>query len=392
MRRILLVWPYHRRDWIQTFVHIDREFELHYLAYIHPSLDPTEVVSRPERVHYWSDYKSAAAILDDVHPDKVVFMSIDSGLGVALNTVAKERNIRTYILQHGIFTNYRDYRIREKLWRKASLSKHVEEKKEAIHFSSRAFIRASIKNPWVLLRLFIHAYFAKRSGPYFANRHFSFAAKKPDFYICYSKANARIYEELDHPREGQLLFTGSPELDIYLQPAEKPPVDGGFMLHIDQAMAENSFGEETVSRTEMISFYERLNVLAKRMGLKLFIKLHPESYQSDWLPKDANMRYLKNTPNLSSYIQHAEICTGFYSTLVIPAAYWNRLILFNIYYSYLQEVLSVIPHVRVTSFRTFDPEKIEIPVLKADGRDLLKSYFLSFDGKSAERIRSILNE
>ena len=390
MKRILLVWPYHRKDWIHVFTHFDRDVEFHYLSYIHQTLDPSDPADRPRHVHYWSDFKSALQVFESIRPSKVIFMSIDSGLSIALNAVAKQQSIPTYILQHGLFTNYRDYRTREKLWRKASLGKAVESAKKNVKFNSIGFLRASLRNPILLFRVFLHAYVSRRSGPYFANRYFSFEAKQPDFYICFSKANARIYEELDRPDAGKFIFTGSPELDSYLAPVERSPVQERYLLHIDQAMAENSFGEETVSKEDMISFYGKLNELALRMNVRLFIKLHPESYQTKWLPQHENITYLRATPDLQAYLQRAELCTGFYSTLMIPAVYWNKVILFNVYYSYVQEVLSKIPHVVVVPFFEFDPSTIIIPPSPEEGREQLKSYFYAFDGKSAERIKKVL--
>lgn len=386
-----MVWPYHRKDWIHIFELLGNDFEFHYLSYIHQALDPTDPQERPALVRYWAEFSNTAEVLESIRPEKIIFMSIDSGLSIALNIQAQQQGIRTYVMQHGIYTNYRDYRMREKLWRKASVSRAAVSSKKEVRFSSIRFLRASLKNPFLLFRILLHAYAARRTGPYFANRHFSFAAKKPNFYICFSKANAKIYEELDRPTAGKFIFTGSPELDSYLKPVEQPPVQERFILHIDQALAENSFGEETVSRENMISFYAKLNTLAHRMEARLFIKLHPESYQTEWLPQHENITYLKATPNLQAYLQHAVLCTGFYSTLLIPAVYWNSAVLFNIYYSYIQEVLRSMPNVSIVPFSQFDPATTEIPPASAGkGLELLKSYFYAYDGRSAERIKEVL--
>jgi hypothetical protein len=393
VKRILLVWPYHRKDWIQTFKVLDRDFEFHYLTYIHPEFDKTLVEERPVRVHYWSQFSSAQDLLNTIMPDKVVFMSIDTGLTICLNTVAKESGIPTYILQHGVYTNYKDYRIREKIWNKSRVATKSSIEKQSVNFSTLRFVRnsLSLQQSYSLFRIFVHSIVARKKGIYFANRYLSFSGKMPSYYICFSKANARIHEELDNPKPGQFIFTGSPELDTYLYPPSLRPHNEPFLLHIDQAMAENSFGEETVSRERMIDFYNKLNVLALRLRCRLFIKLHPESYKSEWLPVHENISYLRATPNLPEYIAHAELCTGFYSTLVIPAAYLNRLILFNINYSFIQEVLGVFSNVKVVKFNEFDPATLDLGVLSEARASELESYFFKFDGRSVERIKDALN-
>jgi len=391
LKKILLVWPYHRKDWIKVFTVAGDDFEFSFLSYIDASLDRIDHELRPERTFYWSQFVDGYTVLKQLKPEKIIFMSIDSGLSIALNYAARKLKVPTYILQHGIYTNYKDYRIREKLWGKKKLAQAVESSKKAVGFSTVSFVLHTVRNPFILARIFAHAYAARRFGPYFANRHFSFRSKKPDFYICFSRANARIHEELDRPRARQFIFTGSPELDTYLK-RQARPVPERFIIHIDQALSENSFGEETVSKDDMIRFYAKLNVLAERHGARLFIKLHPESYTSDWLPLLENITYLRDTPNIQAYLQHAEFCTGFYSTLMIPAAYWNRIILFRIFYSYIQEFLGTMGNVRKISFAKFDPATVVLPEDVTIQSESLKAYFHEFDGRSVDRIKAVLSQ
>ncbi len=390
MKRVLVIWPTYREDWMLVFKQLTTGFEFVFL----PSLSKAseEYASGFAKSVYWSDYSNANDLLNDVDPDFVIFMSIDNGLSIVLNYQAKKRGLKTFVLQHGIYTNYKDYRTRERLWRKRGVVKNVEAQKRKVRFSSLTFISSSL--PYVdfsrLFFILLYTLCAKRFGNYWAARHLPSNIKNPDFYICFSLYNSIIHKETDRASEDQIRFVGSPELDMYLQ-HEIELLSDRFYLHIDQALAENSFGEETVSKNEMIDFYRKLNAYCKRQNTLLYIKLHPESYNSNWLPVEQNIVYLKHVENFNLYIQSAIGCFGFYSTMVIPAMYWKRTILFNINYSGLQEVVKSLKLAKVMSFWTFEIDDITFNETDDFDREtLIKTFFYSNDRRSIERIKNAL--
>lgn len=340
---------------MQVFHELKSEFDFVFLPGVSSS-EPDYSMDIPSR--YWSEFEDASILLDDINPNAIVFMSIDSGLSMVLNHVAQKRGLTTFILQHGIYTNYRDYRIREKLWQKSHRATKIQSSIHAIGFSSKTFAFNSLKGVAKLniIAIALFSQFQKRVGPYWASKHLPLKIKKASKYLCFSPYNAIIHKELDRVSENDLAYVGSSELMQYLKKEE--PLDDDYYLHIDQALAENSLGEETVSREEMVEFYLKLNTYCLTNKAKLYIKLHPESYSSDWLPKDENIIYIRNTNKLNAYIQSAKGCFGFYSTMVIPAAYWGNLVLFNIFYSGLQEALDKYPNVTTLDFRGFDSKEI----------------------------------
>jgi hypothetical protein len=393
MKVILVVWPVHREDWISVFRKMSNDFRFIFLCAIHPqSLAQNHVADFAETV-FWSQFKNSFDVIDVTRPDKVVFMSIDTALSTALNIACRRRGIRTFILQHGIYTTYKDYRIREKLWRKQHVASKAQVMKSAVGFSTIRFLKNSLRwqQTTVYFKLLCFLLASRKMGPYWAARHVSFSERKPDFYICFSPENSAIHRELDRPRDAQFIYTGSPELDNYLsQSSEK--INEKFFLHIDQAMAENSFGEETVPREKMVRFYHKLNDFCLAHQSKLYIKLHPESYGSTWLPAHDNIVYLKKTEKLNTYIQSAEGCFGFYSTMVIPAVYWKKTILFNVYYSALQQRLASLNMVQVLDFWNFSKADISFNYEKGDENVFKKLFFFETDGRSLNRIKGVLHE
>jgi len=392
MKKILAIWLTHREDWILPFKALSNQFEFVFLSGISSYPEKENFVQRFAQTIHWSDYNSASHLLAQIQPDKLVFMSVESGLNIALNVNAKKLNIPTFILQHGIYTNYKDYRTREKIWQKKELAAQSNHTKSSSGFSSFQWINNSLNGleKLLLLPITLFTKASQKIGPYWAAKHLSFEAKKPDQYICFSPFNATIHKEVDKIGEERIQYIGSPELTQYLK-QENDLIADEFYLHIDQAFAENSFGEETISKGKMIEFYLRLNDFCLQQNAKLYIKLHPESFNSDWLPQDDNIVYLKKVENFNRFIQSAIGCFGFYSTMVIPAVYWKPTILFNIFYSGLQLALQDLKQVKILPFHQFSVEDLSFNRGELEQDKLIDRFFYNKEAISLELLGEILN-
>ena len=387
-KHYLLVWPTIRKDWIKVFDDLKDDFEFTFLPSTFPK-DPN--YANEFACRYWSEFNSAQDILKELKPDGIIFMSIESGLSMALNIVAQRKGINTFILQHGIFTNYRDYRTREKLWRKKEVAQSVKQERSEKSFSTFTFIRNSLNGvgQFKLLWIAIYTKLQQRNGPYWTAKHLPLKLKRANWYLCFSPYNATIHKETDRIGEERLKYIGSPELIPFLQ-VEHDLIEEDFYLHIDQALAENSFGEETVSKEKMIDFYLKLNQFCLSKGSKLYIKLHPESYNSDWLPKHENITYLKQVENFNRVIQSAQGCFGFYSTMIIPAVYWKPTVLFKIQYSGLQEAIGQLNGASILDFWSFRIEDIEFTDYEVEKPNIKRQFILP-DGVDDNALRNTLD-
>ncbi|WP_305982464.1 polysialyltransferase family glycosyltransferase [Roseivirga thermotolerans] len=387
-KHFLVIWPTIRRDWVSTFYKLEDQFRFTFI----PSTFPQEPnFADCFECRYWSEFSSVQQLLDEVKPDGVIFMSIESGLSMATNYLAQKRGIRTIILQHGIFTNYKDYRNREKLWRKNNLARETKDSQVQKGFSTLRFLKKSLigTDRFKLLSIAIYTKLQQKVGPYWAAKHLPLSIKKANQYICYSPFNATIHRETDRVSEHEISYVGSHELMNYLK-KEEPLTDKPFYLHIDQALAQNSFGEETVSREAMIGFYQKLNDYCLSQQASLYIKLHPESYKSDWLPKHDNIHYIRHVDNFNQIIQSALGCFGFYSTMVIPAVYWKPTILFKITYSGLQEELGKMGAAQILDFHDFQFSQFSFQ--KFENPQLIKTYFIQPEGVCEDSLANRLNE
>ncbi len=387
-KHYLLVWPTIRKDWIKVFETLKDDFEFTFL--------PSAFSKKPNYADkfsccYWSEFDSVQDLLKRVQPDGVIFMSIESGLSMVLNSVAQQKGIPTYILQHGIYTNYLDYRTREKLWRKKEVAQTIKKEQSGKAFSTFKFIRNSLKGTdgFKLLWIAIYTRLQQKKGPYWAAKHLPLKLKRANWYLCFSPYNATIHIETDRITNDQIKYIGSPELIPYLKEEEYSRKES-FYLHLDQALAENSFGEETVSKENMINFYLKLNEFCLGKMAKLYIKLHPESFDSGWLPQHENITYLKQAENLNAIIQSAQGCFGFYSTMIIPAVYWKSTILFKIQYSGLQEAIAQLNGASILDFWNFGMDDIEFSDNKAE-QQIIKSQFILPEGVDQYALKATLN-
>lgn len=387
-KHFLVIWPTTRKDWVSTFFQLKDDFRFTFI----PATFPRKVNFASEfTCRYWSEFESAGEVLDQVQPDGIIFMSIESGISMSINYLANKRGIKAFILQHGVFTNYKDYRLREKLWRKDDRAKTIISSQVTKGFSSFGFLRNSFHGleRLNLLSIALYTKLQQKIGPYWVSKHLSLSIKKPDIYLCYSPFNSTIHRELDNAPASSIKYVGSPELMKYLQ-MEEDLIEEPFYLHIDQALAENSFGEETVNKQMMIDFYLKLNQFCINQGAALYIKLHPESFNSSWLPNHENIRYLKNVSNFNKVVQSSIGCFGFYSTMVIPAIYWKPTILFRVQYSGLQEAISAIGAAQVLDFWNF--KEAEFSFQAFEDRERIKSYFIQPEGVEDNSLKKYLCE
>jgi hypothetical protein len=388
-KHYLLIWPTYRRDWVKVFHDLKGSFDFTFLPAVFPKAPN---YASDFSCRYWSEFENAKQLLNELNPDGIIFMSIESGLNMVLNHTAIKAGIPTFILQHGIYTNYKDYRFREKLWRTKSRAGNIQSEQLAQGFSSLKFISSSLSgiDKRLLPLIALYTKLQQRIGSYWTAKHLPLKLKKAVYYLCLSPYNTTIHKETDRIIEQQIKYIGSPELVNYLK-KEEPLTVAPYYLHIDQALAENSLGEETVSKKELIDFYLKLSEFCENQKAQLYIKLHPESYGSTWLPKNENIVYLRHVESFNQYIQSALGCFGFYSTMVIPAIYWKPTILFRIQYSGLQEAIVKHQNVSVIDYWNFRSSDIFFAENNINQKKIEEEFILS-KGVKESSLKEILLE
>src|SRR5687768_8598575 len=91
--RILLVWNYERIDCIQPFLDLEDQFHFFFLNKFKEEDDQFAGNAKNIKRIYWTDYSGPGAILDEVKPQAIIFMSLIHFTDIILNSIAKKRKI-----------------------------------------------------------------------------------------------------------------------------------------------------------------------------------------------------------------------------------------------------------------------------------------------------------
>jgi len=390
--RLLVNFGYHRKGWIYPFESLGDDFEIVYLYYIHKSQEVANHTTK--RVIYWSDYANAIELLNDVAPHKVIFMDITSGVGIALNYAARQQKITTYIVQHGLYSSYHDYRNRLKIAAKQQSNNSEQESPQSYQskpaFSTLRFFLSTVGWGRLYRMLAFPFYYVlmRQYGSLKASKMIRFKSRMPDYYLVYTQLNAQIHKELDRVKPEQLIPFGNLEFDDFLnrETSSTPLLD--YFLLVDQPFADNRFGEHIVSREEKSKFLIKLNEYCKQQQKRLLVKLHPESYGSMWFPEDENITYVREHADLHHLIVNSVGCFGFFSTLMIPAAYLKPVLLFKVTYSIFTDAMEEMGMCRVLSYFDFTSDQIDFsPLENRDFPRFKESYLYKDDCQSLERLK-----
>ncbi len=391
-KKLLINFGYYRKQWIAPFEQLANSFKLVYLFYI-DSTQEQAVYTKHERV-FWSDFKGAKELLSEINPDRVIFMDLNSGLGIALNLACRNRNIPTYLMQHGLYHNYKDYRKRDIQSKKLRTKKDVIVEGAAVEFSSLTFLRHSIGllDFFKLSRLPFYLLLLKLEGHTFASRYVRFEARKPDHYLCYTPSNALIHRELDGDIEERCYYIGNPELyqlDKQLRNGAKLERSNDYFLLIDQPFADNRYQEKVKTKKEMIAFYLGLSNWCRSKSKRLVIKLHPESFHSLWLPEDENIEWIKETDSMASLILNSDGCFGYFSTLMLPVILHKPTVLFQVGESPFYNDIRGFGMAQIVPFMAFD-QIILRRKEDCDNLGFVNHYFYQIDKNPVEVLKGIL--
>ncbi len=394
--KILLCWGYNRKGWVEVFEQLKDQFEFVYLFHIEKQQDKVKFTDC--EVIYWSSYKSAYQLLKIIKPHKIVFMSIDGVNSLTLNVVAKKKGIPTIVMQHGLFHSLEFYVKLQKEEQKNRLESNanaVQLSSENTNFLLLFFLRSLRVSDVGFLFFLIKWQLKKRKMvEQLALKQSQSSYRLADDYIVYTKYNASIYRERDGVDEERLIPVGNPEITKFLSFKEaNDALNSNYFLLIDQPFAEvkdfgsNGFG---INKTQVNEFYLKLNQFALKHNARLKIKLHPYSYESDFFVLHENIDYIRDA-EIVPLLMRSTIVFGFFSSLILPALYFKKCCIFQIWEeSDFQKSVAELDLAVVFNYFNFTAQDLQ-SVIKWDKNieklnKLVDRYFLKMDGKTLERI------
>jgi len=403
--KILLCWPYHRQHWVSVFNLLKNDFDFVFLNWADSSFEINSYTDCAKT--YWLNYKNIQQLVEEIKPDKVVFMGVDNPLTILLNHYCKKKHIPTYMMQHGIFHDYAAYieeetmaRQRAKLPRPAD-NKIIPERKGVNKKSGVLFFLNSLsfKTIFPFITIFqielLKRFLKSHTKAY---RYTKYSSRRARFYIVFTRFCSGILKIRDGVSFDAMLEVGNQEADeIFKQVnqeelplySEKP-----YYLLIDDPLGEiadyNTNG--IFPKEDVNSFHQKLNQFALQNNKRLIIKLHPDSYNSTFFIKDDNVTFVKqaNIPNL---IKFSSAVFGGTSTLLIPALKLKPACLFKYNNKFeLHRFMTDIDYCKVLDYQNFKTEEIIFDENIADDKKkkFTEAYLYSNDQASVNRIKDIL--
>lgn len=393
--KILLVWGYHRKGWIEPFEKLKNDFDFVYMHYLQKPEKEVKYTDCP--TYYWMDYKNPYQLLDSIQPDRVVFMGIDRSNSMALNMVCKHKKIQTFVLQHGVFYSYQWYLDNNKkeidLFKKSG-EKWGDELEAGQQMYLLKFLFGAIRwnflaaIPFCFKFLILKKYHGKNLQRFIK----SLNSRKliPYKYLVFTRENSQFFVERNRAIPSDFHEIGNPFLDEYF---DVPDLEkGDYYLLIDEPLAYiNDFNSDGFfSKEVVIEYQKKLNQFAKSQGKKLIIKLHPYSYNNDFYFQDENITYLEDA-DIPSLIHRALGVFGTSSTLLIPSVFVNKCVIFNIWeFSEFELDCEKWELIQKLDFHKFEPEDINFDSFSKKEENLQKmiaKYLYKIDGKATERLK-----
>ena len=393
---LLCIWNYYRADITEFLLKLDDHFELVFLNDYEPS-DKKGCIKECKRI-FWSEYTSPYQILDELKVSQILFSDVESFHQTALVIAARNRKIKSFVLEHGLRGDFEiDLQIQLYYQRKNKklLSENTNEVDNSLlqhqSFKTLKFYLSSIRLQnfgsilWILIFIFYRKKYGLTYGLYKLKKKFRWA----DTYLNFTELNATYIQARDGVPKDRFRMTGNASFDGFFQMAMHftPSVSVRYLLLIDSPFVEAAiFGMTPLKKNEFII---KLNDFAISKGLKLYIKLHPLSFNSDYYFKNANIIYYKNH-DINILILESAACVYMHLSSLMPLGIlYKPFLFFNTYPAYNPYILSM--DIKAFDFYNFEIAELVFSELDEKNKKLIIDRFLfSTDGQAIKRIENYL--
>jgi len=393
--RVLLNWDTTRKDLLEPFISLRSDIEF---IVIWRNDSGESKVNHPFSQIYFRDFKSPYQLLKRIKPDKILFFNLSSFPQIALNLAAKNLRIPTYVMHHGIHHS-------DSLNHSRQIEKYELNKKGNLinNVSSVLFYFSAlrIKNVNQLFKYIYFAWLRQRRNILVAMEKCVFDARLPDHYINLSPHNAIITKIIDHVTDDdKFQYIGHPFFDNILCELnclgeKQVNAEERYFLLIDFPNLHHLLFFKMITPEKKVELYQRLSALAKSMGCRLKIKLHPMGYKSPHNYQDDNTDLIREA-NMASLIHNARECFSFVSTLLVPVIYHRKYCyIFSLGTdSQFQKELIELGVARGLDANRFDGKEVftqqEGKISPSAYETFVNRYLYYTDGRATERLGNIL--
>jgi hypothetical protein len=388
MKRILLNWYYFRPDLTNYLLEMTDEFELIFIFFHSPPKENNlaGITGKNVSIIYWGDFKSPYQLLNKIRPDIVVFHDIETFNQVALNVAARNKKIPTYVLQHGIRGGYEVNQALSLVEKQPiSLSNTTS---WSIKFFLSSFQLINICNVYSILKFIINRkkYELTRA---LTKSHGEW--RNADYYIELSKENTSYHKERDGIADNRFLIIGNPQFDTYFQKLDgnKSEEKEPYCLLIDCPFCEAVFqGSERMTPAEKNDYLKSISGWCRNRGLRLYVKLHPLTFNTDYLFNDGNITYF-NDADITSLIEESNLVFFVHFSSLTPIIiHYKPFVFLETKYLPFNDFFQT-KGIEIINMEDFTAEANVQPHSPLTAEEL-ENVLYKTDGKATERLRSIL--
>lgn len=388
MIRILINWNYERFDLTEYLLDFASEMELVFI-YKQFRQDPPDWMRRKNvSIIYWSDYASPYDMLRKVNPSTLVFADLESFNQIALNIAGRNKNIKTFVLQHGLRGAFE---VDEAL----SINGQNENR---IRFSPTStwsilfLLRAlRLKNVMHFPKLLKFIFQRKKKDLTTSLYNNILDLRKADFYIEFSEENCSYHRKRDGIEQDRFIITGNPFLDTYFEYLNVNHKSGDYCLLIDCPFLEAHFyndpGIDAVMKKE---YLKKLDKWSSTNGFTLKVKLHPVSFKSTDLFLSDTIEYFREA-DLKELIAGSAVVFFVHFSSIAPAVLYYKP---SIYFHFsLEEHGNIFRRLGTPELPlfTFDETKTDLQEKAVRiSRTAMIPFLHTTDGKAAERVKNAL--
>lgn len=389
-KKILLVWWYDRLDLIEPFLSMQDEVEFTVLFYRFPEQEDKAIAdSLPFRRIFWLDYLSPYSLLKEISPEKVLFFGTDSTVTISLIAAANVMKIDTCYVSHGLRSE-----LNEVIANIETVQTIDRYKEDNIYYTSKKwhtllflFFVLSLRNlkTFSLVVQVLIAEF-KIKNPFKKLLFIKNPLRKVKHYYLFAPENALIMEELDAPNPNQIFYTGPYMMDrLFKEISIESLGIKNYWLIVDQPISN-------LNVEKRFELYRSIELLAKKQGKKLIIKLHPMNYDINTVDSE-DVKWIKHSDNLPELIRDSFGVIGYYSTLFLPIISFKKCILFETGKTKIARKwadLKVVKLLDLNDFNIKDVNFDSFEVTDIDRENYIQQFVVYTDGKCSSRLKDLL--
>ena len=392
MRRIIFNWYYDRPDLTEYLLQIFGDVQLYFL--FHGSKKPVpEYLKKYPNVFFifWYDYVTPYQLIRSINPNAIVFHDIESFHQVGLNIAAKNLSITTFVLQHGLRSDWDIKYVFSKSYSTSKVSISGSSFKTVIFFLSSLKFR----NLRFITTLIRFTFYRKIYDLTIALKKVQFPLRNADYYIELSEINTTFHKERDNIPSERFIITGNPIFDGYFNSFRTDKIDKTepYVLLVDCPFeADNGIDIPRFSLQQKNDYIRHICNLSKEEGCFLKVKLHPKSYETSGLVEDKNLVYCLNDDIVELAKAARYVIFVHYSSITPVLLLYKRSVYINLGGD-VQKILFDTVGVEGYTFDDIRKNKLQLDkIARPVSFEKLEKLLFKVDGKSASRVKKAILE